>query len=138
MDIDKYLEYISGLPTKKENKRYEYDMWYETAKGTSGRIDGERVQSSGNQKKLENAVVKYTEIEKEIAAIEKEIGRFIEAIEKLPKKYYEIMHDLYIKGFSLNEIQSKYHKKKTWATTNHNEAKKELRKVLEKWNEGSL
>ena len=130
MDIEKYLEEILSIDSKIANKINELNMWREIAQGMGGTSDGERVQSNGVSRKMENAVIKCVETEKEIERLSQEKAKFIRRIEQLPKRYYEIMHGIYIKGYSLKGYASASKKKYTWVTTTHSRAKKLLRKVM--------
>ena len=131
MNINEYLEEIQLIDTKIANKQYEVDMWKEIAKGTAGRSEGERVQSSANQQKTANAVAKYVDIEREIEALNRERALFIKRIERLKKNQYNVMHDVYIKGMTLRQSALSHMKKSTWSSTIHKLAKKELQKIIE-------
>lgn len=130
MNIDKYLKDVSLLDSKIANKLNELEMWREIAQGIGGTSDGERVQTNGISRKMENAVIKCVETEKEIDRLTQEKALFISRIEQLPKRYYDLMHEMYIKGYSLKGYASANKKDYTWATTTHSRAKGLLRKVM--------
>lgn len=130
MSIDKYLNEVSLIDSKIANKINELNMWREIAQGIGGTSDGERVQSNGISRKMENAVIKCVETEREIERLTKEKELFISRIELLPKRYYDIMHKMYIQGYSLTAYALECKAKYTNATTTHSRAKKELRKVM--------
>lgn len=130
MDIEKYLEEILSIDSKIRNKQYEYEMWVDIANGNGGLGDGERVQSSGNKDTQANAIVKYSDIEREIEALKQIKALFIRRIERLSKNQYNVMHDVYIKGLTLKQSALRNRKKPTWATTTHKRAKKELEVMI--------
>ena len=130
MNIDKYLQNISLIDSKIANKVYELEMWKEIAEG-SGTGDGERVQASSNQQKMADAVIRYADIEKEIETLRAEKRLFVERIERLPRNYYLLLHDVYIKGLTLKESERMNQKKTSWGSTTHARAKKELMRVIE-------
>ena len=136
MNIDEYLEYIQLIDSKVANKRYEAEMWREIAEGTASKTDGERVQSSASQQKTEKAVAKYVDIEREIEVLLKDKERFIERIERLPKHYYNILHKIYLQGYTLKQVHLSMRKSYTWATTNHGKAKRELKMLIEREKHG--
>ena len=105
-------------------------MWVDIANGNGGLGDGERVQSSGNKDTQANAIVKYSDIEREIDRLTQEKALFISRIEQLPKRYYDIMHKLYLEGYSLKAYALEYKSKYTKATSTHSRAKRLLRKVI--------
>lgn len=129
MDINKYLHDVSLIDSKIANKVYELEMWREIAEG-SGISDGERVQASGSQQKMADAIIKYADIEKEIEVLKAEKKLFVYRIEQLPRNYYIVLHDLYIKGLTLNESARLNKKKYSWMTTTHSRAKKGLKRVI--------
>jgi hypothetical protein len=80
---------------------------------------------------MANAVVKYTDAEREIEKLNYKKWLFIQRIERLKKDYYQFMHDMYIKQMSLKEIQRAQRKSDTWATSKHYMAKKMLKEIIE-------
>ena len=130
MNIEKYLRDVSMIDSKIANKVYELEMWKEIAEG-SGMGDGERVQATSNQQKMADAVIRYTDIEKEIETLKAEKRLFVERIERLPRNFYILLHDLYIKGLTLKESERMNQKKPSWGSTTHSRAKKELMRVIE-------
>lgn len=129
MNIDKYLHDISLIDSKIKNKTYELETLREIAEG-SGIGSGERVQSSGSQQKMADAVIKYADIEREIEQLKAERRLFIERIESLPRPCYVVMHDVYIKGFTLIESSRFNGEKDNWGKNTHARAKKELMRML--------
>lgn len=128
--INKYLEDILAIDSKIANKLYEIEMWKDIAIGVSNSSDGERVQNTSNKQKMADAVIKYTDIEREIDALELKKQRFIELIEKLPKKHYTFMHDVYIKGMSITETARMNGKSDSWGSSTHLKAKKKLTAIM--------
>ena len=120
-----------SIDSKIANKQYEYEMWVDIANGNGGRSDGERVQSSGSKDKQANAIVRYSDVEREIEALKREKALFIRRIEQLHKNQYNVMHDVYIKGLTLKQSALSHKKKQTWATTTHKRAKEELKRMIE-------
>lgn len=136
MDINKYLEDIQLIDSKVANKRYDADMWREIAQATASKVEGDRVQSSASQQKTANAVAKYVDIEREIEELLREKDKFIERIEQLPKYYYDIMHKIYLQGYTLKQTHLSMGKSYSWATANHGKAKKELKMLIEREKHG--
>lgn len=130
MRIDKYLDDILKIDSKIANKTYEVIMWKDIAKGSTGRLDGDRVQSSGSKQKMAEAVGKYTDIEAEIEELKQMKVDFIQFIEKLDKQDYMLMHDIYIKGFTVTETARMQGHKDSWGSTRHKRAKERLNKII--------
>ena len=129
--IDKYLEFISSIDSKIENKLYERNKWYDIAKGTAVNSDGERVRSSGVSNKQELAVINYVELDKQIDDLKRQKQEFIDRIERLQFNYYNILHDVYIKGYKPKQSARMRNKSESWGKSTHRKAKKELEKVME-------
>lgn len=130
MNIDKYLMEISKINAKILNKKYEYDMWVAVAESTTTGY-GERVQSSIEGSKTQNAITKYLDIEKEIKKLEEEQNRFIGYIERLPVNYYDILHKIYVQNMTPKQIQLATGVKYSTVTSAHSRAKKSLKELIE-------
>jgi DNA-directed RNA polymerase specialized sigma subunit len=106
-------------------------------------MGGEKVQSTGSQSKMADAVIKCVDIEEEInSLIDKLIDtkkEVIQTIEKLDSATeYNVLHMRYIQNRGLQEIADHYGKEYGWATTTHGRALKSVGLILErKKNEGN-
>lgn len=117
-----------------ENKLIEKEQWRSIAEGTSGMGTGERVQSSGSQQKMADAVLKMIEIETEIDAYVDSLiytkKETIDTIEQLESTEYDLLHKIYIQGKELDEAAESCGKTYSWATTTHGRALKNLQTIL--------
>lgn len=141
-----YLKQVEKLDKMIKNKMLEVEQWKAIATGTIASNDGERVQSSGNQQKMSDAVCRYVEIEKEVnAAIDRLIDakkEVIETIEQLPVIEYDVLHKIYIgkdvdgdtEYMTLYEVADHYKKTYSWATSVHGRALKMVQNILERRN----
>lgn len=130
-----YLRQIAKIDKLIENKLIEKEQWKAIATGTTASSEGERVQASGSQQKMADAVCKYIEIEEEINQC---IDRFvsvkqdvIRTIEQLPPVEYDILHKVYIQYKQLYEVADIYRKSYTWAKSTHGRALKSVQKILD-------
>ena len=140
-----FLKQLKKLDKMIENKMIEKRQWMSIAMGTTSggqsvKINGvlhnmEKVQSSGSQQKMADAVVRYVEIEKEIdRCIDKLVDTkndVISVIEQLDVIEYDLIHKMYVQYFTLYEIAEQYDKTYSWATTVHGRALKNIQKILE-------
>ena len=148
MDAKKYLQQARKLEKMIRNKLIEIAQWKAIATGTVGQSDGERVQTSGSQDKMANAVCMYSDIEKEynrcLAELRQSKDEIVHTIEQLPATEYDVLHKVYIgvvkkdkKGreyteyLSLEDVAEIYDKTYSWATTVHGRAIKEVQKILD-------
>lgn len=135
MDAKKYLQQVSKLNKLIENKMIELAQWKSMATSTGTFSDGERVQSSGNQQKMAEAVGRYIDIERELdACIDRYIDKKNEVIlmiEQLPPVEYDVLHKIYIQDKQLAEVAAIYDRAYSWATTVHGRALKMVQDVLD-------
>lgn len=118
-----------------ENKLFEKEQWKSIAMGTSARMGGERVQSSGSQQKMADAVERYIDIESEI---DRCIDRLIDTkkdvigvIEQLDAIEYDILHVVYVQYLTLEDVAQKYDRTYRWAAGVHGRALMNVMKILD-------
>ena len=135
MKAQQYLEQLDHLETVIQNKEIERKQWRDVALGITARYDGERVQSSGSQQKMSDAVIKLADIDREIdSIIDQQIDtrrEIISMIERLKPKEYKVLHLLYIQKMSFKEVAAACRKSPSWATSVHGIALKNLQKILD-------
>ena len=136
MDAKTYLQQVSKLNKLIENKMIELAQWKSMATSTGALSDGERVQSSGNQQKMAEAVGRYVDIERELdACIDRYIDKkneVISMIEQLPPVEYDVLHKIYIQDKQLAEVADIYDRAYSWATTVHGRALKMVQDMLDR------
>lgn len=135
MDAKQFLRQLKKLDKMIENKLAEKARWKAIATGTTAQIGGEKVQSSGSQQKMADAVCRYVDIEKEI---DEQIDNLIDTrqdvisvIEKLNTTEYDILHKMYVQYLSLYDVADIYNKSYSWATTVHGRALKNVQAILD-------
>lgn len=136
-----FLEQVPKLNAMIENKMAEKAQWRGVAYGITTNTEGERVQSSGSQQKMADAVVKIVDLEQEINdLIDRMVDmkqRVIKTIELLNATEYDVLHKRYIQGMTYDEIGAAKGKSKSWATTVHGRALQSLNGILEELKEAS-
>lgn len=149
MKAQEYLKQVEKLNVLINNKIAEKAQWKDIALGvTSGgqsimiEVKGkkelhnmEKVQSSGSQSKLADAIARCIDIEAEIdRLVDKLIDlkqEIIGTIELLNATEYDVLHKRYIQGMTFDEIGAVKKKSKSWATTVHGRALQSLQRVLD-------
>ena len=110
-------------------------MWKDIALSTTGCMEGERVQSSGNKQKMANAVESYSDIEANIKQREAEAiqiqNEIIRKISQLEESEYTVLHGVYILGKQYKEIAADEGKSVSWATSVHGTALNNLQQLLD-------
>ena len=130
-----YLEQIFKLNVMIENKMVEVKQWRDIALGITSHSEGERVQSSGSQQKMADAINRVIDLQAEINnMIDRLIDlrqEIIKTIELLNATEYDVLHKRYIRDMTFDEIGAARGKSKSWATTVHGRALQNLNKILD-------
>lgn len=112
MDAKKFLKQLRKIDKMIVNKEIEIEQWKAIAEGTTAQMGGERVQSSGSQQKMADAVCKYTSIQEEVKKcrdelIEKRLD-VISVIEQLEAMEYDVLHKVYVGKIIKNKDGTSY------------------------------
>lgn len=132
-----YLERVAKLDAIIENKLTEQRQWKDLALSITANMDGEKVQSSGSQSKMADAVINCIAMEDEIAeAVKQLIAEKKQVVKTIEQLYspteYRILHMRYIQHISLTDIAERMSKEYTWVTTTHGRALKHLQNMLDR------
>lgn len=135
MKAKKFLKQLEKLDTLIKNKLIEREQWKSVATGITAQTGGERVQSSGSQQKMADAVHRYIDLETEInRCIDKLIDarqEVIAVIEQLNAIEYDLLHKLYVQHIPLDEVADKFDKSYSWVTTVHGRALRNVQTILD-------
>lgn len=130
-----YLEQVDKLNAMIENKAAEMAQWKSIALGITANSEGERVQSSGSQQKMADAINRVIDLQAEInSMIDRLIDlkqEIIKTIERLNATEYDVLHKRYIQGMTFDEVGAAKNKSKSWATTVHGRALHHLNLILD-------
>lgn len=130
-----FLEQIPKLNAMIENKMAEASQWRDVALGITTNTEGERVQSSGSQQKMADAINRVVDLQAEINnMIDRLIDlkqEIIQTIELLNATEYDVLHKRYIQGMTFDEIGVVKNKSKSWSTTVHGRALQNLNLILD-------
>jgi hypothetical protein len=131
-----FLEQVKKLDFRIRNKLIEKQQWRDIALGITANMDGERVQSSGSQSKMADAITKCVDMESEIDRLIDQLidtkREVIQVIERLDSPTeYDVLHRRYIQYQSLQEVADHYGRDYGWATTTHGRALTNVQKIRE-------
>lgn len=136
MNAKEFVLQIRKLDKLIENKLAEVQRWKDIANNTTVNMSGEKVQSSGNHDTIANAICTYIDLEREIRqCVDELIAKrkdILEVIEQLNATEYDILHKIYVQGFTLQEVASLYERRYEWATTIQGRALKNVQTILNK------
>ena len=139
MEAKEYLKQLRKIDTLIQNKMVEREQWRSMALNVTPQMNGERVQSSGNQQKMADAIHSYVDIEKELDRCIDEFydkkREILATIEQLNATEYDILHKVYVQQIPLEDVAKRRDKSYSWATTVHGRALQNVQKIL---NEKSL
>ena len=130
-----YLERVEMIDSIVRNKLIEQRQWKDIALGITANMGGERVQSSGSNSKMADAVEKCVDMEREIdSLIDKLIDtkkEVIQIIEKLDSPTeYRLLHLRYIQYVALKDIAIMWDKDYNNITTTHGRAVANVQRLL--------
>ena len=146
MKAKEYLKQLQKLNRMIENKLMEKEQWKTIACGISAPTapeTGVRVQTSGSQQKMADAVARYldmkSEIDQCIDALVDTRTEIIAVIEQLPPAQYDLLHKAYvgvvegetIHYMTLPEIADLYQRSRSWANATHGRALANVQKILD-------
>ena len=130
-----FLGKLQKLDAMIENKLIEKEQWKSIASGTTTQQGGERVQSSGSQQRMADAINRYRDIEAEIDAC---IDNLIDAkmdviavIEQLELDEYDVLHKMYVQYKTFYEVADMCKKSYSWVTHVHGQALWKVQKILD-------
>ena len=135
MKAKDYLMQLKKLDRLIENKKAELEQWKALATSTTVALNENKVQSSGNPQKMADAVCRMVEIKTEI---NDNMNRLIDTkldvigtIEKLNAGDYDILHNVYVQGVSLDKYAVSHGKSYGWAKNRHSRAMKKLQRLMD-------
>ena len=120
-----------------KNKLIEQRQWKDIALGITANMGGERVQSSGSQSKMADAINKCVDMESEIDKLidmlietKKDVIQTIEQLNSPTE--YNVLHMRYIQFMDLQSIADHYKREYGWATTTHGRALAHVQEILDR------
>ena len=131
-----FLERVEMIDAVVDGKLTEQRQWRELALNITANMGGEKVQSSGSQSKMADAVIKCIDMEDEIVrAVDKLIDekkKVVGVLEKMDNPtWYKILHMRFVQYIELKDIAERLGKDYDWVTTNQGRAFKNVEKILE-------
>ena len=133
-----YLKQLGQLNKLIENKLAERDQWKAIATNVTQRLTADRVQTSSNHQRMEDAVLKLIEAEKEVDdAIDKYVDTKREIIATITKLcttneiYYDVLHKIYVQDFTLDDVAEMYNKSRSWIDQTHGRALNIVQRIID-------
>ena len=113
MNTEQYLSQLRSLKRQIACKRRDAEMWRNIAENISVDLESERVQTSGTQDKMADAIVKATDCEREASnltydmiMLQQQIMAQIDGLNDLD--YSMVLSEFYVHGMSLLQIANEW------------------------------
>ena len=136
MRAKEYLKKIKKIDLMIRNRIAEQQHWRDMALSITAQMNGERVQSSGNQQKMADAIIKALDIgdenSGEIRELIEERREIIATLEQLNATGYDVLYKAYVERISFQEIADANNRSKDWVKKEHGIAMRNLQKLLNK------
>jgi hypothetical protein len=129
-----FLQQVGKYGVIINNKLIEVEKWKALAESTTSVLTPDKVQSSGSQQKMSEAIEKYVDIQNEIVEYidllydaQKEV---VAKIEQLEPVEYDVLHKVYVQFMDFHEVGEAYNKSYSWACKKHTKAVHSLIEIL--------
>lgn len=126
-----YMERWAKLNNMIKNKMVEKEQWNDIASGITAYSESERVQSSGSQQKMADALAYCIDLQREIDQLKAEKDTIDRTVEMLSATEYDVLHKRYIQDLKFYEIGVSKKKSESWAKVTHNRALRNLQAILD-------
>lgn len=135
MKAKEFLNQPRKLDVLIKNKLIEIEQWKGIAFSSTAQQNGERVQSSGSQQKMADAIDRYVDYENEL---NRQIDELIDTkrdvlavIEQLDTIEYDLLHKVYVQFLTLSEVAVMFDRSYSNITTIHGRALKKVQDILD-------
>ena len=140
-----YLNQLQEIDGDIQNMLAEVERWrliayHITASNQTVKVNGieyamDRVQSSGSQQKMADAVCKYIDIEddikRELSILAEKRKEITGTIRMLPYNKRNVLHKRYVQDMSFDEIALVCDKSRSWVTSIHGRALQDVQAILD-------
>lgn len=131
-----FLERVEKTETLIQNKITEKEQWQALALATTSRLTEDKVQSTPNPQRKNEAMDTALDVEAEIHRL---IGRLVyekrdvaRMIEQLPAIEYDTLHRMYLLKYEIKDIARHRKRSYDWAKNMHYRALVHLQELLNK------
>lgn len=138
MKAKDYLLQLRKLDKMIENKLAERERWNAIATSVTQQLSADRVVTSGNPQKMENAILNLIEAENEVdeaiascVAARREIIATIDKLCNANQTYYEVIHEIYVQNLTLSDVAEKRGQSRSWADQNHGRALNIVQRIID-------
>lgn len=138
MKAKEYLRQLQKLDKLIENKLMERERWNAIATSVTQQLSADRVMTSGNPQKMEDAILHLIEAENEADGViadcvgtRREIIATIDKLCNTNQVYYEVIHEIYVQNLTLSDVAEKHGQSRAWADQNHGRALNIVQRIID-------
>lgn len=138
-----YLEQVNKTNELIKNKQIDAEFYRSIAEGAGSISDGgDKIKSSPRADKMENAICKCIEVQREI---DEQIIRLVslrheitKTIEQLPAQEYDILYQIYVQGRSFLDIAEERDKGSSAIRKVHSQGVRLVQQILDARGNGNV
>ena len=133
MNAEQYLKQIQRLDARIWNTKKDIELWKERAEYGGTDFGSERVQSSSNKSRMENAIIKSLGLEDKLKNDMKKRQEIMSVLDRLSETHiepYNVLYKIFVLGLSYSEITRETGKSLSWVRDNRKIGLIELEKIL--------
>ena len=136
--VIEFLQQVGKYELIIHNKLIEVEQWKALAESTTSVLTPDKVQTSGSQQKMSEAVDRYIDIQNEIKDYIEKLyeakKEVLSKIEQLEPVDYDVLHKIYVQFLTFKDVADSYEKSYSWACKQHTKALEQLEAILFKEN----
>lgn len=136
--VIEFLQQVGKYELIIHNKLIEVEQWKALAESTTSVLTPDKVQTSGSQQKMSEAVDRYIDIQNEIKDYIEKLyeakKEVLSKIEQLGPVDYDVLHKIYVQFLTFKDVADSYEKSYSWACKQHTKALEQLEAILFKEN----
>lgn len=131
MNAKVYLQSIYFLDIKISSNKERVKRYKEQAENRTSKPSPDRVMASPRMQKMADAVILYSDIEREIKADEQKKKEIVDTICQLKPNESIVLYKCYVDGKSLKEVAKDIRRSYSWVSKRHLDGIESVQKVLD-------
>lgn len=131
MNAKEYLRQIRLLDVLIQDKKNEIQRWDDSANSLGGFSVGERVQSSRNLHKMQDAIHESIDLKNEVVTLSNKRQEIISTIKRLPADECKVLYMVYVNGLLVKQAAVECKKSYIWAKKMHTRGLNGIQSMLD-------
>lgn len=131
MNAKDYLRQIRLLDVLIQDKKNEIQRCDDSATSLGSFSVGERVQSSRNLHKMQDAIHESIDLKNEVVTLSNKRQEIISTIKRLPVDECKVLYMVYVKGYLVKQAAVELKKSYIWAKKMHTKGLNDIQSMLD-------